>query len=117
MRITSLEKENVQRMTGRSEEASRPSIVERRRPPASGDGSSGALRGFAAMSSRRRREIASLGGRAAHAAGAAHEFSSDEAREAGRKGSTATSRNRAHMATIGRLGAQRRVQNQNELAP
>lgn len=42
-------------------------------------------RGFAAMNSQRQREIASLGGRAAHASGHAHEFTSEEARAAGRK--------------------------------
>jgi general stress protein YciG len=35
-------------------------------------------------------EIARKGGKAAHAAGTAHEFSSDEARHAGRKGGMAT---------------------------
>jgi uncharacterized protein len=44
-----------------------------------------ALRGFAAMDPRRQREIASLGGRAAHQSGHAHEFTSEEARAAGRK--------------------------------
>ncbi len=43
------------------------------------------LRGFAAMDPRRQREIASLGGRAAHQSGHAHEFTSEEARAAGRK--------------------------------
>ncbi len=43
------------------------------------------LRGFAAMDPRRQREIASLGGRAAHQSGHAHEFTSDEARIAGKK--------------------------------
>ncbi|HSW16804.1 MAG TPA: KGG domain-containing protein [Ramlibacter sp.] len=42
-------------------------------------------RGFAAMDPQRQREIASLGGRAAHQSGHAHEFTSDEARAAGRK--------------------------------
>jgi general stress protein YciG len=42
-------------------------------------------RGFAAMNPQRQREIASLGGRAAHQSGHAHEFTSEEAREAGRK--------------------------------
>jgi general stress protein YciG len=50
------------------------------------NGSAGrARRGFAAMDPQRQREIASLGGRAAHQSGHAHEFTSDEAREAGRK--------------------------------
>jgi general stress protein YciG len=44
-----------------------------------------APRGFAAMDPQRQREIASLGGRAAHQSGHAHEFTSDEARAAGRK--------------------------------
>lgn len=43
------------------------------------------VRGFAAMDPRRQREIASLGGRAAHQSGHAHEFTSEEARAAGRK--------------------------------
>jgi len=43
-------------------------------------------RGFASMDPQRQKEIASAGGRAAHKQGVAHEWSSDEAREAGRKG-------------------------------
>jgi general stress protein YciG len=43
-------------------------------------------RGFAAMSSERQREIAREGGRAAHRQGVAHRWTSEEAREAGRKG-------------------------------
>jgi general stress protein YciG len=46
-------------------------------------------RGFAAMDQTRVKEIASKGGKAAHAAGTAHQFSSDEARTAGRKGGMA----------------------------
>jgi general stress protein YciG len=47
-------------------------------------------RGFASMSPEKQREIASKGGRAAHQKGTAHEWSSDEAREAGRKGGMAS---------------------------
>jgi general stress protein YciG len=43
-------------------------------------------RGFAALSADRQREIASLGGRAAHEKGTAHQWTSQEARVAGRKG-------------------------------
>lgn len=43
-------------------------------------------RGFASMDESKQKDIASKGGRAAHAKGTAHEWSSDEAREAGRKG-------------------------------
>lgn len=57
--------------------------------PARSDSDSSAprrsLRGFAAMDPKRQREIASLGGRAAHQSGHAHEFNSEEARAAGRK--------------------------------
>jgi uncharacterized protein len=42
------------------------------------------------MSSDKQREIASKGGRAAHQKGTAHEWSSDEARDAGRKGGMAS---------------------------
>ena len=46
-------------------------------------------RGFASMDPQRQKEIASLGGKAAHASGKAHEFNTAEAREAGRKGGRA----------------------------
>jgi general stress protein YciG len=65
-------------------------------------------RGFAAMDAAKQREIASKGGRAAHAQGTAHEFSPDEAREAGRKGGQAVSRDREHMSAIGRKGGEAR---------
>ena len=65
-------------------------------------------RGFASMDRERQREIASKGGRAAHAKGTAHEWTSDEARVAGQKGGVAVSRDRAHMAAIGREGGESR---------
>lgn len=61
-------------------------------------------RGFASMPKDKVREIARKGGMAAHKKGTAHEFSSTEAREAGRKGGEAVSRDRNHMADIGRRG-------------
>jgi general stress protein YciG len=45
-------------------------------------------RGFAVMSASRQREIASKGGLAAH--DTAHEWTQEEAREAGRKGGAAS---------------------------
>ncbi|HKB80340.1 MAG TPA: KGG domain-containing protein [Thermoanaerobaculia bacterium] len=65
-------------------------------------------RGFASMDRGKQREIASKGGRAAHAKGTAHEFTSDEARVAGRKGGEAVSQDRAHMSAIGREGGHSR---------
>ncbi len=65
-------------------------------------------RGFASMDASKQRDIASKGGRAAHAKGTAHEFTSDEARVAGRKGGEAVSRDRAHMSAIGREGGHSR---------
>lgn len=62
-------------------------------------------RGFASMDEDKQREIAAKGGRAAHESGNAHEFSSEEAREAGRKGGEAVSQDRQHMADIGREAA------------
>jgi general stress protein YciG len=61
-------------------------------------------RGFASMDRERQREIARKGGRAAHEKGTAHEFTTDEARAAGRKGGERVSTDRAHMSRIGRLG-------------
>jgi general stress protein YciG len=68
-------------------------------------------RGFASMDMSKQREIASKGGKAAHAQGRAHEFTPDEARVAGRKGGEVVSRDRAHMAAIGRAGGQARGRN------
>ena len=64
-------------------------------------------RGFASMSAEKQREIARKGGRAAHEKGTAHEFTTDEARAAGRKGGERVSANREHMSRIGRLGGKR----------
>jgi general stress protein YciG len=50
-------------------------------------------RGFASMGPDQQREIASLGGKASHERGTAHEWNSREAREAGRKGGKARKRN------------------------
>ena len=75
------------------------------------EGSNTSKRGFASMSPEKQREIASKGGRAAHAKGTAHEWSSDEARVAGQKGGIAVSRDRAHMAAIGREGGEARGAN------
>jgi general stress protein YciG len=68
-------------------------------------------RGFASMDVARQREIASKGGKAAHAQGHAHEFTVVEARLAGRKGGETVSRDRSHMAAIGRAGGQARGRN------
>lgn len=51
------------------------------------------IRGFAAMNSEKQKEIARKGGRAAHQQGVAHEWSSQEAREAGKKGGLARGKN------------------------
>ena len=64
-------------------------------------------RGFASMNKEKQREIASKGGKVAHQKGTAHEWTSDEARDAGRKGGRITSQNREHMAEIGRKGGSR----------
>jgi hypothetical protein len=75
-------------------------------------------RGFAAMDREKQKRIASEGGRAAHRQGVAHEWSRDEAREAGRKGGQIVSQNREHMSEIGRKGGQssgqRRQKNNGE---
>ena len=62
----------------RTEVTETPAPVKPRKP-----------RGFAAMDRSKVSEIASKGGKAAHAAGTAHQFSSDEARVAGKKGGVA----------------------------
>ena len=58
------------------------------------------------MSPERQKQIASEGGRAAHKLGVAHEWNSEEARKAGKKGGQIVSQNREHMSEIGRRGGQ-----------
>ena len=85
---------------GRADSASESGSAQRR-----------SNRGFASMDRSKQREIASKGGRAAHQKGTAHEFDSSEARAAGRKGGVTVSRNREHMAAIGRRGGEARGAN------
>jgi uncharacterized protein len=55
-------------------------------------------RGFAAMDEKRQKAIASMGGRAAHRSGTAHQWSPEEARRAGKKGGRAAhERGTAHQ--------------------
>jgi uncharacterized protein len=71
-------------------------------------------RGFASMDREKQREIARKGGRAAHQKGTAHEFTTDEARAAGRKGGERVSSDRDHMSRIGRLGGKHSAGRRNE---
>lgn len=61
-------------------------------------------KGFASFSPEKMREVASLGGKTAHAKMTAHRFTSEEAREAGRKGGKIVSSNRVWMSVIGQRG-------------
>lgn len=56
-------------------------------------------RGFASMSPEKQREIASKGGKAAHQKGTAHQFTSEEARAAGKKGGQASGQARSKKST------------------
>jgi general stress protein YciG len=72
-----------------SSESSSPGETKTRRP-----------RGFAAMDPKLVSELAKRGGKAAHRAGTAHQFTSEEARVAGRKGGQAThAKRRAKLGT------------------
>jgi general stress protein YciG len=57
-------------------------------------------RGFAAMDPEKRRKVARKGAQAGHRRGTAHTFTLEEMRRGGRT----VSRDRVHMATIGRGG-------------
>lgn len=57
-------------------------------------------RGFASMSPEKQREIASKGGRAAHQKGTAHEWTSEEARSAGRKGGQISRGGRGRLVEV-----------------
>lgn len=67
-----------------------------------------AHRGFAAMDPAKQRELARRGGQAAHERGTAHQFDSEEAAAAGRKGGAKVSKDRKHMAEIGSRGGRNR---------
>lgn len=69
-------------------------------------------RGFASMDRDKQREIASKGGKAAHQKGTAHEWTSEEARNAGRKGGLAS-----HARRRERLAQQQQEQQQTDVAP
>ena len=71
-------------------------------------------RGFASMERAKQREIASKGGKAAHTKGTAHEWTSEEAREAGRKGGMASHRRRGEPAVN---QGDESVQNPSDMAP
>jgi general stress protein YciG len=58
-------------------------------------------RGFASMDRNKQKEIASKGGKAAHQKGTAHEWTSEEARDAGRKGGLASHRRRREQKDSG----------------
>ena len=62
-------------------------------------------RGFASMDRAKQREIASKGGKAAHQKGTAHEWTSEEARDAGRKGGIASHQRRREQSATGGGGS------------
>ena len=68
------------------------------------------------MDQTKQREIARKGGRAAHRKGTAHEFTTEEARFAGRKGGQQVAANRSHMIEIGRLGGKRSAERRRNRA-
>lgn len=68
----------------------------------------GRLRGFAAMDKDKLRAISSMGGQVVQSMGLAHQFTSEEAREAGKKGGAKVSANRKFMSRIGKLGTKAR---------
>ena len=113
-RSVAADREQQREVSTEGARAARPSSGENARDDASDAGSSPrgrSNRGFASMDRTKQREIASKGGRAAHEKGTAHEFDAGEARAAGRKGGVTVSRNREHMAAIGRRGGEARGAN------
>lgn len=70
----------------------------------------GNARGFASMDDEKQRAIAAEGGRAAHAQGTAHEFDSEEAREAGRKGGQARGNQSSGTQSSGTQSSDRDMQ-------
>jgi general stress protein YciG len=82
-------------------------------PPTEGEPKAKRPRGFAAMDRKLVSEIARKGGKAAHSAGTAHEFTSEEARVAGRKGGRATHAKRRKLVE-GQIPKSQGEENQGE---
>ena len=75
-------------------------------------------RGFAGMDPERQRQISSQGGKAAHQKGTAHEFDSEEAREAGRKGGMVSGgRRRAREQQLSRADPSREPESSERTGP
>ena len=74
-------------------------------------------RGFAGMDAERQRQISAEGGRAAHRKGTAHEFDSEEAREAGRKGGQASGGSRRRRTAQTNAAAERNEENERSENP
>jgi general stress protein YciG len=75
-------------------------------------------RGFASMDRLKQREIVRMGGRAAPVKGTAHEWSSEEARDAGRKGGMASRRRKHQQETAHESVAEdQRVEQTNPATP
>ena len=72
-------------MTSQHDQSGRPNQQDQAGATGQQGGQTSGGRGFAGMDRERQREIASQGGRAAHASGNAHQFTSEEARAAGSK--------------------------------
>lgn len=87
-------RDEQQHQDNRQNDRSQPTLsASQNRSQGDNGGRSG--QGFAGMDPERQRAIAAQGGRAAHQKGTAHEFSPEEAREAGRKGGQASRNNRS----------------------
>jgi uncharacterized protein len=72
--------------------------------------------GFASLTPERRAEIARIGGRTAHEQGRAHEFTPEQARDAGRKGGKIVASDKNHMREIGSKGGKTRARKAREKA-
>ncbi len=72
------------------------------------------LRGFGSMTTERKKEIASQGGRAAQESGRCHRWNSKEARAAGKKGglSMAKKVDKSYWSELGRRGGLARQEKQ-----
>lgn len=76
-----------------------PTALKTRPAARIGDGSRTSRRGFASMDPAEQRRIASEGGKASHASGQGHKWTTAEAREAGRKGGLTSRRGPSRATT------------------
>lgn len=104
--VQSLRRQEQKKLTATTIDATPTTVSTEPAKPKRRSGLGTQARGFASMDQRRQREIASMGGQAVRDQGRLHVFTKDEQRRGSVAAGTLVSRDRSHMAAIGRRGGE-----------